>query len=199
MCLCQQLYYLPDSLFNFLFICFVCKDGREMNFSKSNKYLWGNKSCALLKSIWDSFWKEIHSPMSLHLTQVQFFFFIWSEFCHTLKWNSHGFTCVPHPDPPSHLPLHLLPLGFPSAPGPSACLMHPTNTGSILLFNLLLWTVERMTKSWTFYRNPRKERNKLKFVELKYIFLLYIWIYVLAYAGPWRESTKPAVSPSSSS
>ena len=27
-------------------------------------------------------------------------FFICSEFCHTLKWNSHGFTCVPHPDPP---------------------------------------------------------------------------------------------------
>ena len=24
-----------------------------------------------------------------------FFFFICSEFCHTLKWNSHGFTCVP--------------------------------------------------------------------------------------------------------
>ena len=31
------------------------------------------------------------------------FFFICSEFCHTLKWNSHGSTCVPHPDPPSHL------------------------------------------------------------------------------------------------
>ena len=31
------------------------------------------------------------------------FFFFCSEFCHTLKWNSHGFTCVPHPDPPSHL------------------------------------------------------------------------------------------------
>ena len=41
--------------------------------------------------------------------------------------NSHGFTCVPHPDPPSPLPLHLLPLGFPSAPGPSSCLMHPTS------------------------------------------------------------------------
>ena len=27
-----------------------------------------------------------------------------SGFCHTLKWTSHGFTCVPHPDPPSHLP-----------------------------------------------------------------------------------------------
>ena len=29
-----------------------------------------------------------------------FFFLICSEFCHTLEWNSHGFTCVPHPDPP---------------------------------------------------------------------------------------------------
>ena len=58
-----------------------------------------------------------------------FFFFICSEICHTLEWNSHGFTCFPHPDPPSHLPLHPLPLGFPSAPGPSACLMHPTWAG----------------------------------------------------------------------
>ena len=56
-------------------------------------------------------------------------FFFCSKFCHTLKWNSHGFTCVPHPDPPSHLPLHLLPLGLRSAPGPSACLMHPTWAG----------------------------------------------------------------------
>ena len=28
-----------------------------------------------------------------------FSLFICSELCHTLKWNSHGFTCVPHPDP----------------------------------------------------------------------------------------------------
>ena len=56
-------------------------------------------------------------------------FFICSGFCHTLKWNSHGFTYVPHPDPPSHLPLHPIPLGLPSAPGPSACLMHPTWAG----------------------------------------------------------------------
>ena len=63
---------------------------------------------------------------------ILFFFFICSEFCHTLEWNSHGFTCVPHPDPPSHLPLHPLPLGFPSAPGPSACLMHLTWAGDLL-------------------------------------------------------------------
>ena len=53
-----------------------------------------------------------------------FYFFLnflyCSGFCHTMKWNSHGFTCVPHPDPSSHLPLHPIPLGLPSAPGLSA-------------------------------------------------------------------------------
>ena len=58
-------------------------------------------------------------------------FFYCSGFCHTLKWISHGFTCVPHPDPPSHLPLQPLPLGFTSATGPSACLMHPTWAGDL--------------------------------------------------------------------
>ena len=24
-----------------------------------------------------------------------------SGFCHILTWNSHGFTCIPHPEPPS--------------------------------------------------------------------------------------------------
>ena len=47
-----------------------------------------------------------------------------SGFCHSLTWISHGFTCIPHPDPPSHLPLYLIPLGLPSAPGPSTYLMH---------------------------------------------------------------------------
>ena len=60
-----------------------------------------------------------------------YFFFICSEFCHTLKWNSRGFTCVPHPDPPTHHPHHPLPLGLPSAPGLSACLMHPTWAGDL--------------------------------------------------------------------
>ena len=49
-----------------------------------------------------------------------------SGFCHTLIWISHGFTCAPHPDPPSHLPLHPIPLGLPSAPALSTCLVHPT-------------------------------------------------------------------------
>ena len=38
---------------------------------------------------------------------------------------SHGWTCVPHPDPPSHLPPHPILRGHPSAP--SGCiLVHPS-------------------------------------------------------------------------
>ena len=55
----------------------------------------------------------------------------YSGFCRTLTWISHGFTCVPHPEHPSHLPPHTIPLGLPSAPALSTCLMHPTCTGDL--------------------------------------------------------------------
>ena len=59
-----------------------------------------------------------------------FFFLLVVNF--VIHWNEtamglHVFTC----DPPSHLPLHPLPLGLPSAPGLSACLMHPTWAGDL--------------------------------------------------------------------
>ena len=65
--------------------------------------------------------------ISWRLITLQYY----SGFCHTLTWISHGVTCVPHPNPPSHLPLHPLPLGLPSAPGLSTCLMHPTWAGDL--------------------------------------------------------------------
>ena len=40
-------------------------------------------------------------------------------FCHIPKWIHHRYTCIPHPEPSSHLPLHTIPLGRPSAPAPS--------------------------------------------------------------------------------
>ena len=46
--------------------------------------------------------------------------------CHTFTWISHGYTCVPHPDPPSHLPSHPIPQGHPSAPALST-LPHASN------------------------------------------------------------------------
>ena len=96
-----------------------------------------------------------------------FFFFFCSEFCHTLKWNSHGFTCVPHPDPPTHLPLHPLPLGLPSAPGPSACLMHPTWAGD--LFHPRYIHVS-MLFSWTIPPLPSSTESKRLFYKSVFFF-----------------------------
>ena len=45
--------------------------------------------------------------ISLRLINLQYC----SGFGHTLTWISHGLTCVPHPDPPSHLPPQPNPLG----------------------------------------------------------------------------------------
>ena len=78
----------------------------------------------------------LHPIIKLNPTSRMIFFFNWNPlcsfffiifiswrlitlqyyrgFCHTLTWISHGFTCIPHPDPLSHLPLHLIPLGLPS-------------------------------------------------------------------------------------
>ena len=75
----------------------------------------------------------------LFIFLILFFFISWrliilqycSRFCHTLTWISHGFTCVPHPDPPSRLPPHPIPLGLPSTPALSACLMHPAWAGDL--------------------------------------------------------------------
>ena len=48
-----------------------------------------------------------------------FYFTILYWFCHTSTCIRHGCICVPHPEPPSHLPPHTIPLGRPSAPAPS--------------------------------------------------------------------------------
>ena len=59
-------------------------------------------------------WKEeiiIFKNTFIYLFIFSFIFISWrlitlqyhSGFCHTLTWISHGFTCIPHPDPPSHL------------------------------------------------------------------------------------------------
>ena len=42
-----------------------------------------------------------------------FYFTILYWFCHTSTCICHGYTRVPHPEPPSHLPPHTIPLGHP--------------------------------------------------------------------------------------
>ena len=105
-------------------------------------WFWNNSSVNSLQLMF-SVIVECFLDLLFFLWPIRYFFLIFyiswrlitlqycSGFCHTLKWISHGFTCVPHPDPPSHLLLHPIPLGLPSAPGLSTCLMHPTWAGDL--------------------------------------------------------------------
>ena len=63
-------------------------------------------------------------------------------FCHTFTWISHECTCVPHPDPPSHLPPHPLSQGHPSAPALST-LSHASNLDWRSISHMLIYMFQR--------------------------------------------------------
>ena len=48
-----------------------------------------------------------------------FYFTILYWFCHTLTWIHQGCTWVHSPEPPCHLPPHIISLDYPHAPAPS--------------------------------------------------------------------------------
>ena len=82
----------------------------------------------------------------MNLSFFPLFFISWrlitlqycSGFCHTLTWISLGFTCVLHPEPPSHLPPHPIPLGHPSAAALST-LSHVSNLGWRSVSHLIIY------------------------------------------------------------
>ena len=59
-------------------------------------------------------------------------------FCHTFTWISHGCTCIPHPEPPVHLPPHSIPLGLPSAPTLST-LSHASNLDWLSVSHMIIY------------------------------------------------------------
>ena len=52
----------------------------------------------------------------LNFTFTLFYFTILYWFCHTSTWIHRGCTWVPNPEPPSHLPLHIISLDHLCAP-----------------------------------------------------------------------------------
>ena len=67
-----------------------------------------------------------------------FYFTILYWFCHTLTWICYGCTCVPHPEPPFHLPPHPIPLSHPSAPAPST-LYHTLNLDWWFISHMIIY------------------------------------------------------------
>ena len=65
-----------------------------------------------------------------------FYFTILYWFCHTSTWIHHRCTRIPNPEPPYHLPPHIISLDHPSAPAPS--ILYPAS-------NLDWWFISYMT------------------------------------------------------
>ena len=59
-------------------------------------------------------------------------------FCRTLTWILHGCTCVPHSEPPSHLPPDPIPLNHPSAPALST-LYHASNLDWWFISHMIIY------------------------------------------------------------
>ena len=86
------------------------------------------------------------------------YFTILYWFCHTLTWICHGYTCVPHPEPSSHLPPHTIPLGHPSAPAPS--ILYPSsNLDSRFISYMILYMFQcyslKSSHSLLFPQSPK--------------------------------------------
>ena len=76
-------------------------------------------------------WEESENLTSCNLTLCNFIlffvcFFLFKKNFNSLNWFCHTYTCihhrytrVPHPEHPSYLPPHTIPLGHPSTPAPS--------------------------------------------------------------------------------
>ena len=81
-----------------------------------------------LSNMWNVF-----TVSSFFLFIYLFYFTILYWFCHTLTWICHECTCVPHTEPPRHLPPCTIPPGHPSAPAPT--ILYRTWTGD----SFLIW------------------------------------------------------------
>ena len=109
--------FSKSSLNNWKFtVHMLLKPGLE-NFEHYFTSMWDESNCAV---VWALFGIAFLFGGFVFIFMYLFFYFtILRWFCHTSTWILHGYTHVPNPEPPSHLPPHTIPLGHPSAPAPS--------------------------------------------------------------------------------
>ena len=131
------------------------------------------------------FWISSYVFINFFIFYFSFIFISWrlitlqycSGFCHTLTRISHGFTCVPHPDPPSHLSLHPIPLGLPWAP--VSCIQ----PGLVVCFTLDNIHVS-MLFSWNILPLPFPTESKILYICVSFS-VLHIGLSLPSFKIPY--------------
>ena len=119
-------------------------------------------------------------------------------FCHISTCIHHRCTHVPHPEPPSHLPPHTIPLGHPSAPAPS--FLYPaSNLGSFTSVSYpihFLLSIDIMCnlKAYSFYFPDVQAGFIFLFFKYKFIYLTGGWLlYNIKLVLPYINLNPPQV------
>ena len=111
-------------------------------------------------------------------------------FCHTLTWIIHGCTCVPHPDPPTHLPPHPISQGHPSAPTLST-LFHALNLHWHSISHMLIYMFQCYSLKSPHPPFSQRTQQSVLYICVSFAvshigssllyFHIYIYIYIYIY------------------
>ena len=127
-------------------------------------------------------WKW-HTIASFFFFFFKFIYFNWrlitlqycSGFCHTLTWISHRCTCVPHPETPSHLPPHPIPLGHPSAPALST-LSHALNLDWRSISYMIIYMFQCCSSNHPTLAFSHRVQKPIIYVCVSLNFFIYLFL-----------------------
>ena len=118
-----------------------------------------------------------------------FYFTILYWFCHTSTCIHHGCTCVPNPEPSSHLPPHTIPLGHPSAPAPS--FLYPASN---LNWWFISYMILHMFQCHTPKSSPPPRQSPKEYIYFKILAHTAFFIRVQYISKILKEEIEPKVN-----
>ena len=104
-------------------------------------------------------------------------------FCHTSTWIHHGCTRVLHPETPSHLPRHTIPLGHPSAPALSI-LYHALSLDWQFVSHMLLYMLNAILPNHPTLTLSHRVQKSFVYICVSFA-VLHTWLSLPSFYIPY--------------